>query len=105
MKHDNSDYEVYWGTILGVMQENSDTLVASLRAILNDIKAKMSLREDECRADGIDYANDDTYRRYKQLYGLIGGVFYCMQGCSGMISGIVLDLLKDIKIDISDEGA
>lgn len=90
--------EVRLGSMLGVMQDDANRTIGVLRALLHEISSEMDAYKQQCIDEGIDFANDARYRRYHHLYTMFGGIYYCMQGSCGMMSGLVTDLLSDIKI-------
>ena len=90
------DSEVRWGAILATLQTDNDKLCAGLRTVLGEISTDMSTLVYALQSDGIAPSTDGRYNRYFQLKNFLGGIYYALRGVDGMLSGVIVELLRDL---------
>lgn len=91
------DGEVRWGAILGTLQSDNDKLLSGLRTVLGEISTDMSTLEYQLQSKGVAPSTDGRYNRYFQLKSLLGGIYYALRGVDGMLSGVIVELLRDLE--------
>lgn len=91
------DSEVRWGAILATLQTDNDKLCAGLRTVLGEISTDMSTLEYQLQSNGIAPLTDGRYNRLFQLKSLLGGIYYALRGVDGMLSGVIVELLRDLE--------
>lgn len=89
------EQEKSWGAILGVLQTDSDKLRMALRRVVGEISMDMSTLEYKLQSDGVNPASDGAYQRYYQLKGLLGGLCVILEGVDGVLSGAIVEMLRD----------
>lgn len=95
----NLEKEKLWGAMLGVLQPDADVFISALKGVLRDIGQEL----ERCRVDLGDAVDSNSeYQRLSHLYTSLGGVYFCLLGCNGMLSSVISDMLKGI--DSEDNG-
>lgn len=91
------DSEVRWGAMLGVMQGDLDKTCSVLNLVINQVSDAMHRRVKELADKGItEPAGDGIYNRCFQLYNMLGGIYAVMRGADGIMSGVIVEMLRDL---------
>ena len=91
------DDEVRWGAMLGVVQSDSDKIRSVLNLVINEVDDAMQRRVKELAGMGItEPAGDGIYNRCFQLHNMLGGIYAVMRGADGIMSGVIVEMLRDL---------
>ena len=89
--------EIKWGAMLGVMQGDLDKTRSMLNLVINQVDDVMQRRVKELADMGItEAAGDGIYNRCFQLYNMLGGIYAVMRGADGIMSGVIVEMLRDL---------
>lgn len=97
------DGEQRWGAMLGVMQTDMDKFRMVLRNVVFEISTGMSTLEYDLRADGKNPSENMVYQRMWELKSMFGGLYVMLDGIDGVVSSLVLDLLRGSTADGKDK--
>lgn len=87
--------ETRWGAILGVLQRDSDKLIAAISGVLTELRVDEQKHKEKCIADGVVPETDATYQRYFKLYTELGGLYYVLRGADGVLSSLICEMLDN----------
>lgn len=90
--------EVRWGAILGVLQQDSDKLIAAISSVLTELGVDKQKHKEKCVADGIVPETDVVYQRYFKLYTELGGLYCVLRGADGVLSSLICEMLDGLKV-------
>ena len=89
--------EIKWGSMLGVMQGDMDKTRGVLNMVISQVDQAMHRRVKELADMGItEPAGDGIYNRCYQLYNMLGGIYAVMRGADGIMSGVIVEMLRDL---------
>ena len=89
--------EIKWGAMLGVMQGDLDKTRSMLNLVINQVDDVMQRRVKELADKGItEPVGDGIYNRCFQLYNMLGGIYAVMRGADGIMSGVIVEMLRDL---------
>lgn len=89
--------EIKWGAMLGVIQGDLDKTRSMLNLVINQVDDVMQRRVKELADMGItESAGDGIYNRCFQLYNMLGGIYAVMRGADGIMSGVIVEMLRDL---------
>ena len=89
--------EIKWGAMLGVIQGDLDKTRSMLNLVINQVDDVMQRRVKELADMGItETAGDGIYNRCFQLYNMLGGIYAVMRGADGIMSGVIVEMLRDL---------
>ena len=89
--------EIKWGAMLGVIQGDLDKTRSMLNLVINQVDDVMQRRVKELADMGItELAGDGIYNRCFQLYNMLGGIYAVMRGADGIMSGVIVEMLRDL---------
>lgn len=89
--------EIKWGAMLGVMQGDLDKTRSMLNLVINQVDDVMQRRVKELADVGFtEPAGDGIYNRCFQLYNMLGGIYAVMRGADGIMSGVIVEMLRDL---------
>lgn len=81
--------EIKWGAMLDIMQCDLDKTRGMLNLVINRVDDVMQRRVKELAGDGI-------YNRCFQLYNMLGGIYAVMRSADGIMSGVIVEMLRDL---------
>lgn len=80
--------ELKWAAVLQIAQSSHlDIVTASLAKVLDEIHTELAVVEK----------GSEKYYRLAHLEALFGGCFYAVRGVDGIITGMVIDMLDNLK--------
>ena len=89
--------EIKWGSMLDIMQCDLDKTRGMLNLVINQIDDAMQRRVKELADMGItEPAGDGIYNRCFQLYNMLDGIYAVMRGADGIMSGVIVEMLRDL---------
>ena len=89
--------EIKWGSMFDIMQCDLDKTRGMLNLVINQIDDSMQRRVKELADMGItEPAGDGIYSRCFQLYNMLGSIYAVMRGADGIMSGVIVEMLRDL---------
>ena len=89
--------EIKWGSMLDIMQCDLDKTRGMLNLVINQIDDAMRRRVNELADMGItEPSGDGIYNRCFQLHNMLGGIYAVMRGADGIMSGVIVEMLRDL---------